>query len=170
MPWLAALRRAASASCASCVELLTPARAAPAATIGFPHRTRGHALPASRMTGAAFRPGCSRPDPVSLQRIHREAGSATLTKPHSPHDLVQEGRPEPFNRLSARAMADGARPLAADQAPSANRKPPSYCRRLKSGPPCNCHHRLMPPIISIANVSKTYATGFRALERINLEI
>src|SRR6184192_2970621 len=29
---------------------------------------------------------------------------------------------------------------------------------------------LMQPILSVANVSKTYASGFRALERVNLEI
>ena len=28
----------------------------------------------------------------------------------------------------------------------------------------------MPPIISVANLSKTYASGFHALERINLDI
>src|SRR5437762_12282641 len=29
---------------------------------------------------------------------------------------------------------------------------------------------LMQPILSVANVSKTYASGFRALERVNLDI
>src|SRR5262249_54959236 len=33
-----------------------------------------------------------------------------------------------------------------------------------------CYRRAMPPIISIANLSKTYASGFQALKDVNLDI
>jgi ABC-2 type transport system ATP-binding protein len=32
------------------------------------------------------------------------------------------------------------------------------------------HHLAMPPVISVSNLSKTYASGFKALKNINLEI
>ena len=66
-------------------------------------------------------------------------------------------------RPAWRRLHEGARVPIRRCSPRAGRSAALYLLPLRSSPPC-------PPIISVSNLSKTYGSGFKALNGINLDI